>query len=141
MKQKAVILGTGNVGTDLLIKILNRSDCLEAVLFAGIDPLSEGIARARSLGVPVSDDGIDAVLEDPAIRIVFDATSAQAHLRHAPRLKEAGKAVVDMTPAAVGPYCVPVIGMKLKVGDAANVNMSPAADKGRSRWWQRYPGR
>lgn len=77
------ILGTGNIGTDLLVKIL-RSETLRIATFAGVDPDSDGILRARALGVPASVEGIDAILRDPEIQVVFDATSAGAHLRHAP---------------------------------------------------------
>jgi acetaldehyde dehydrogenase len=108
---KCAIIGTGNIGTDLLFK-LRRRDELEVALFAGIDPASEGLARARELGVPVTSDGIDGVLEEDGIRIVFDATSARAHRDlHAPRLREAGKFAVDLTPAAVGPLCVPAVNL------------------------------
>jgi acetaldehyde dehydrogenase len=110
-KIKVAILGSGNIGTDLMIKILNRGQNLEMSLLAGIDPDSEGLARARSMGVATSDKSIDAVLADKDIKIVFDATSAQTHAQHAPLLKEAGKIAIDLTPAAVGPYVVPVINL------------------------------
>jgi acetaldehyde dehydrogenase (acetylating) len=118
---KIAILGTGNIGTDLLMKIRNRSTTLEVALFAGIDPESEGIARARSLGVPTATNGIDGVLAEPDIGLVFEATSAPAHLRHAPLLKDAGKIVVDLTPAAVGPFVVPAV--RCEVGEERNVNL------------------
>lgn len=102
------ILGSGNIGTDLMYKVL-RNPHLELRMLAGIDPASEGLARARSLGVPTSTAGIDAVLDDPDIQIVFDATSAHAHLKHAPLLKQAGKVAIDLTPASVGPPVVPAI--------------------------------
>jgi acetaldehyde dehydrogenase len=130
MKVKAAILGTGNIGSDLLLKIIAKSDELEVGMFAGIDADSEGIKRAKVMGVPVSAEGISAILEDPSIQIVFDATSAKAHLQHAPLLKQAGKAVVDMTPAAVGPYYVPAVGMKLETFHAANINMVTCGGQG-----------
>jgi acetaldehyde dehydrogenase len=118
---KVGIVGTGNIGTDLLFKLLRRPQ-LEVAVFAGVDPASEGIARAKALGVPTSTDGIAAVLEDPDIRVVFDATSAYSHREHAPRLEEAGKLCVDMTPAAIGPLVVPVVNLEEHI-DAPNVNL------------------
>jgi acetaldehyde dehydrogenase len=98
------IIGTGNIGTDLLMK-LRASDAMEVACFAGIDPASSGIARAKELGVPVSTDGLDGVLEAD-VRVVFDATSAAAHRAHAPRLEEAGIFAVDLTPALIGAVVV-----------------------------------
>ena len=118
---KAAILGTGHIGTDLLVKIAKRSRSLEVVLFAGIDPESSGIARARELGVPTATSGVEAVLADPEIELVFEATSAAAHVRHAPLLKESGKIAVDLTPAAVGPFVVPAV--RCEVGEERNVNL------------------
>lgn len=119
---KAAILGTGNIGSDLMFKLLKNPGRLELALFAGIDPASDGLARARSLGVPVSDRGIDAVLADPEIKIVFDATSARAHLRHAPALAAAGRIAIDLTPAARGPYVVPSANLRAHL-EAPNVNL------------------
>lgn len=118
---KVGIVGTGNIGTDLLIKLL-RNPRLEVAMFAGVDPDSEGIARARRRGVPTSTDGIEAVLADDEIRVVFDATSAYAHREHAPRLERAGKRTVDLTPAAVGPLVVPVVNLDEHI-EAPNVNL------------------
>ena len=116
------VLGSGNIGTDLLYKLC-RSDVLEPVLVAGIDPASEGLALARSMGVATVTDGIDGLLrEAPAARIVFDATSAKAHVRHARALAEAGKVAIDLTPAARGPYVVPVVNLG-EHADAPNVNL------------------
>lgn len=115
------IIGPGNIGTDLMYKVL-RSRNLELKLMAGIDPLSEGLARAQSLGVPTTIHGIEPVLEDPRIDIVFDSTGAKSHLAHAPLLKEAGKIAVDLTPAAVGPYVVPAVNMSEHF-DKPNINM------------------
>ena len=118
---KVAILGTGNIGTDLLIK-LRAVDEVEVGLFAGIDPASEGLARAAQLGVPVSHEGLEAILADDEIRIVFDATSAYAHREAAPRLAAAGKVAVDLTPAAVGPLVVPAVNLEEHAG-APNVNL------------------
>lgn len=110
MPVKVGILGSGNIGTDLMYKVL-RSPSLELGLVAGIDPDSDGLARARSMGIPTSTESVDAILADDSIRIVFDATSAKAHLRHAPLLKEAGKIAIDLTPASVGEPVVPVVNL------------------------------
>lgn len=118
---KVGIIGTGNIGTDLLIKLLRRP-ALEVAMFAGVDPASSGIARAKELDVPTSTNGIDAILADDEIRVVFDATSAYAHREHAPKLAAAGKRAVDMTPAAIGPLVVPVVNLEQHL-DAPNVNL------------------
>jgi acetaldehyde dehydrogenase len=120
---KVAILGTGNIGADLLIKILNKSELLEVGMFAGIDPESEGIARAKKMGITTSAEGINAIIADPTIKIAFDATSAGAHLKHAPLLKEAGIFAIDLTPAAVGPYVVPAVDIDLSSVSENNINM------------------
>ena len=118
---KVAILGTGNIGTDLLLKLL-RTDDLRVAMFAGVDPASSGIALARKLGVETSTDGVDAILADDQIRVVFDATSAYAHRDAAPRLADAGKLTVDLTPAALGPLVVPAVNLGQHL-DAPNVNL------------------
>ncbi|MDN7246354.1 acetaldehyde dehydrogenase (acetylating) [Planococcus shenhongbingii] len=121
-KIKVAILGSGNIGTDLMYKILKTDGSMELALMAGIDPESEGLKRAGELQIPTTARGIDGILEDRGIRIVFDATSAKAHLAHAPRLKKAGIIAVDLTPAAVGPYVVPAINLGDHL-EVDNVNM------------------
>src|SRR5437016_3841360 len=119
---KVAIIGSGNIGSDLMYKLLKQPGHMELVLLTGIDPNSEGLARARSLGISASAGGIQAALEDPEIKIVFDATSAKAHVRHAKALREAGRIAVDLTPAARGPYVVPPANLAEHL-DKINVNM------------------
>ncbi|HBT48240.1 MAG TPA: acetaldehyde dehydrogenase (acetylating) [Peptococcaceae bacterium] len=119
-KIKVAVIGPGNIGSDLMYKIL-RSRYLQMEMMAGIVE-SEGIKRARSLGVRTTTEGIKPVLEDESIKIVFDATGAKHHLQHAPLLKEAGKIAIDLTPAAVGPYVVPPVNLK-NLYEAPNLNM------------------
>ena len=119
------IIGPGNIGTDLMIKILRLSKRLEVKMLVGIDPNSDGLARAGRMGVETTHEGIDGLVNSPffdEIDIVFDATSAKAHFHHAAVLKEHGKRAVDLTPAAVGPYVVPVANLTEHL-DAPNVNM------------------
>ncbi len=120
---RVAILGSGNIGTDLMVKLL-RSQVLELAMVAGIDPASEGLAKARAAGVATTTEGIDGLLADRGSgAIVFDATSAKAHARvHAPRLAAAGRVAVDLTPAAVGPYVVPGVSSGEVIG-GANVNL------------------
>jgi acetaldehyde dehydrogenase len=118
---RAAILGPGNIGTDLLIKML-KIPTIEVALMAGVDPDSEGLKRARALGVATSADGVESVLARPDVELVFDATSAGAHRANGPRLVAAGKRVVDLTPAALGPYVVPSVNLDEHL-DAPNVNM------------------
>ena len=119
-KVKVAVIGPGNIGSDLMYKVM-RSRHLEMVLMAGIVE-SEGIQRARSLGIKTSLDGVHAVVSDESVRIVFDATSARAHLVAAPLLKEAGKLTFDLTPAAIGPYVVPSVNLDAVRGEP-NLNM------------------
>lgn len=110
-KVKVGIIGTGNIGTDILLK-LKRSDVLECGMFAGRNPESEGIRMARKMGVLTSTDSIRAIEENPeCCEIVFDATSAAVHRKHAPILKKLGKFAIDLTPARVGKMCVPVLNL------------------------------
>ena len=119
-KVKVAVIGPGNIGSDLMYKVM-RSRHLEMVLMAGIVE-SEGIQRARSLGIKTSLDGVHAVVSDESVKIVFDATSARAHLVAAPLLKEAGKLTFDLTPAAIGPYVVPSVNLDAVRGEP-NLNM------------------
>lgn len=119
---KAAIIGSGNIGSDLMYKLLQHPGHVELKMLAGIEPESEGLKRAREMGIETTHEGIDPILEDPEIRLVFDATSAKAHVRHAKMLKEAGKVAVDLTPAALGPYVVPVANLDEHL-EKDNVNL------------------
>ncbi|MDQ0360091.1 acetaldehyde dehydrogenase (acetylating) [Breznakia pachnodae] len=121
-KIKVAVIGPGNIGSDLMYKIL-RSDYLEMTMMAGIVE-SEGIKRAKGLGIETTTDGVQGVLEKDDIQIVFDATSAPAHLTHAPLLEKAGKIAIDLTPAAVGPYMVPSVNLdQLMKQNHKNINL------------------
>ena len=124
-KIKVAVIGSGNIGTDLMIKVLHTSEHLEMGAMVGIDPTSDGLARAARLKVPTTADGVEGLIALPnfdEIEIVFDATSAKAHIANNERLAPLGKRMIDLTPAAVGPFVVPVVN-----GDehlhAPNVNM------------------
>ena len=120
------IIGSGNIGTDLMIKIIRTSRILECRAMVGIDPESDGLSRARRLGIAATHDGIEGVIAMPEfrdIRIIFDATSAKAHLHHDRVLQDyPDKTLIDLTPAAVGPFTVPVVNMGSQL-QARNVNM------------------
>lgn len=119
---KVGIVGSGNIGTDLLYKV-QRSRLLECSIFSGRDPQSEGLKRARSMGIHTSSDSIVAIEREPDLcEIVFDATSARAHRLNAPILRKLGKFVIDLTPSRVGKMCVPAIDIKDSV-TAENVSM------------------
>ncbi len=122
-KVKVAVLGSGNIGTDLMVK-LGRSELLELTAVIGIDPQSDGLRRARELGYAGVATGIDGFLADPTLEadIVFDATSAKAHLYNAKVLKEAGIKVIDMTPAAVGPYVCAAVNIDEHL-DKDNINL------------------
>ena len=126
MTVKAAIIGSGNIGTDLMIKILRRHNGpLEMAAMVGVDPQSDGLARAHRVGVATTSDGIEGLRRMPLyqdIAIVFDATSAAAHKRHAAILKADGKWTIDLTPAAIGPYVVPAVNMP-GMADIRNINM------------------
>lgn len=121
-KLNVAILGSGNIGTDLLLKTL-RSPFLKCTLLIGRNMESNGMRRARELSVPVSDRSIDAIVDNPdTCDLVFDATSARDHLVHWPILERLGKFVIDMTPSKVGHMCVPALG-DFGHGNHANINM------------------
>ncbi len=122
---RVAIIGSGNIGTDLMIKIMRNSKVLKMAAFVGIDPESDGLLRASKLGVATTHEGIDglvAMAEWPDIGIVFDATSAGAHKKNSEICLAAGKVIVDLTPAAIGPYVIPVVNGDDHL-DAKNVNM------------------
>lgn len=124
-KIKVAIIGSGNIGTDLMIKIMRTSGVLEMAAFVGIDAESDGLKRAERLGVTTTAEGVDGLIELPVWReigIVFDATSAGAHKRNSEVVTAAGKVMIDLTPAAIGPYVVPVVNGDRHL-DAPNVNM------------------
>jgi acetaldehyde/propanal dehydrogenase len=126
MRIKAAIVGSGNIGTDLMYKA-QRSKLVEPAWLVGIDPASDGLKRAAALGLKITSAGVDGLLphiEADNIRIAFDATSAHAHHENARKLGERGVIVIDMTPAAIGPYCVPPVNLKAHIGTRErNVNM------------------
>ena len=122
---KVAIIGSGNIGTDLMIKVMRKSTTLEMAAMVGIDPTSDGLARAARMGVATTSDGIEGLLALDVfkdIEIVFDATSAGAHIRNNELLQVAGKQVIDLTPAAIGPFVVPVVNLDKHL-DARNVNL------------------
>jgi len=124
-KTKVAIIGSGNIGTDLMIKVMRKSKGLAMGAMVGIDPDSDGLARAKRMGIATTHEGIDGLVKLdvwPEIGIVFDATSAGAHKRHNEVVTSAGKVMIDLTPAAIGPYVIPVVNGDAHL-DAPNVNM------------------
>lgn len=124
-KIKVAIIGSGNIGTDLMIKVLRGSQHLEVGALVGIDPGSDGLARAARFGFATTHEGVDGLIALPEfddIDIVFDATSAKAHVANAAKLEPFGKRLIDLTPAAIGPYVIPAVNMNEHI-DAPNVNM------------------
>jgi acetaldehyde/propanal dehydrogenase len=123
---RCAIIGSGNIGTDLLYK-LRRSEVLEPRWMVGIDPASEGLERAASLGLRTTAAGLEAAADEIAadgVRIAFDATSASVHPAHSAALESRGILAVDLTPAAIGPYCVPPVNLRDHAGRGErNVNM------------------
>ncbi|WP_417436753.1 acetaldehyde dehydrogenase (acetylating) [Idiomarina abyssalis] len=112
-KLRAIIIGPGNIGTDLLMK-MKRSDWVEPVWMVGIDPASEGLKRAAEMGVKTCSTGVDGILEhviEDDIRVAFDATSAYAHGENSRKLNALGVIMIDLTPAAIGPFCVPPVNL------------------------------
>jgi acetaldehyde dehydrogenase len=124
-KVKVAIIGSGNIGTDLMIKVMRTAKVLEMGVLVGIDPESDGLARAKRMGVATTDKGIDgfaAMPEFKDIEICFDATSAKAHEHNSAVCTKAGKTMIDLTPAAIGPYVVPVVNLDEHL-NAPNINM------------------
>src|SRR5438874_2821379 len=125
-KVKCALIGPGNIGTDLLYK-LRRSAVLEPAWMVGIDPTSEGLARARELGLKTTAKGVDGLLphvKADGVQIAFDATSAYVHAENSRKLNELGVLMIDLTPAAIGPYGVPPVNLKEHMGKREmNVNM------------------
>jgi len=126
-KTKVAIIGSGNIGTDLMIKVLRLSEVLEMGAMVGIDSGSDGLARAARFGVPTTAEGVDGLIAMDGfdeIDVVFDATSAKAHVENAEKLRAHGKRLVDLTPAAIGPFVVPAVNLDDQVAAGAeNVNM------------------
>jgi len=124
-RTKVAVIGSGNIGTDLMFKVIRLSETLEMGAMVGIDPESDGLARAARHGVPVISDGVEGLIAMDGfdeIEIVFDATSAKAHEANAARLAPLGKRLIDLTPAAIGPYVVPPVNLDEHL-EAENVNM------------------
>jgi acetaldehyde/propanal dehydrogenase len=125
-KIRCALIGPGNIGTDLLAK-LQRSPVLEPVWMVGIDPESDGLKRAREMGLKTTSDGVDGLIpymKADGVQIVFDATSAYVHAENSRKVNEQGALMIDLTPAAIGPFCVPPVNLKAHLGSGErNVNM------------------
>lgn len=124
-KFSVAIIGSGNIGTDLMIKVMRNARHLKMAAMVGIDPASDGLARAQRLGVATTADGIEGLVAMPEfrdVRIAFDATSASAHAHHAEILAQHGVTVIDLTPAALGPFVVPCVNLETNL-DSTNINM------------------
>lgn len=125
-KIKCALIGPGNIGTDLLAK-LQRSPVLEPVWMVGIDPTSDGLQRAREMGIKTTADGVDGLvphIKADGVQIVFDATSAYVHAENSRKVNAEGAMMIDLTPAAIGPYCVPPVNLREHIGQREmNVNM------------------
>ena len=124
-KAKVAIVGSGNIGTDLMIKVMRTSDTLEMGAMVGIEPDSDGLARAKKFGFATTHEGLDGLTKMPEwkdVALVFDATSAGAHKHNAALCEKDNKMIIDLTPAAIGPYVVPVVNMDEHL-DANNINL------------------
>jgi acetaldehyde dehydrogenase len=125
-RTRVAIIGSGNIGSDLMLKIVRLSGTLEVAALVGIDPDSDGLARARRLGIAAVDSGVDGLIAHESfgdIAVVFDATSAKAHVANAEKLRPHGKLLVDLTPAAIGPYVVPPVNLETLPDGVDDVNM------------------
>src|ERR1700693_1396523 len=124
-KIKVAIIGSGNIGTDLMIKVLRHAQHLELCALVGIDAASDGLARAKRLGIATTHEGIEGFSRMPEFRnvgIVFDATSAGSHKRNAEICTRAGMRMIDMTPAAIGPYVIPAVNLDQNLNER-DINM------------------
>ena len=122
---RVAIIGPGNIGTDLMVKVLRTSSLLEMGAMVGVDEASDGLVRAARMGIPTTAEGVDGLIAMPefsGIGIVFDATSAQAHMANSAKLAPHAKQLIDLTPAALGPFVVPVVNIEEHL-DAPNLNM------------------
>ena len=123
---KAAIIGPGNIGTDLLMKAM-RSEYVEPVWMVGVDPDSPGLARAQEMGLKTTSEGVDGMLpsmREDGVQLCFDATSAYVHAENSRKVNEQGAVMIDLTPAAIGPFCVPPVNLSDAVAEKAmNVNM------------------